>query len=242
MKLVMDIGNSRIKWARVEHGELEPGGATDRERPLEKALDDAFGDMPAPDGVLISSVAGEDLNVRLEHWMVGHWGQRPGWFRARPETCGIRNGYAEPGQMGADRWAALVGARGFHPPPLAVIDCGTAVTLDVVDAADRHVGGLIAPGLELARRSLLTSTANVRASAPQATGLLGRNTAECVASGTSLGLAGAVERWIRDVERELDGVTWLATGGAWPRLRATIDRPIEFDPDLVLRGLARVLE
>ncbi len=98
------------------------------------------------------------------------------------------------------------------------------------------------PGLELAQQSLLTSTANVRAAAARAAGVLGRSTAECVANGTSLGLAGALERWMREVDDSVGGVAWLATGGAWPRMRATISRSIEYDPDLVLRGLARVLE
>ncbi len=87
----------------------------------------------------------------------------------------------------------------------------------------------------------MSSTANVRAAARSATGLLGRGTAECVANGTALALAGALERWIKDVDDSLDGVVWLATGGGWPELRATIRRSIEYDPDLVLRGLARVL-
>jgi len=242
MKLVMDVGNSRIKWAGVDAGGLGPAASADRDRPLEATLDEAFSDTDAPSGVLIASVAGEDFDVRLEHWMVGHWGRRPGWFRAEPETLGVVNGYPDPGQLGADRWAAVLGARGGHAPPLGVIDCGTAVTLDVVAGDDHHLGGLIAPGLALAQRSLLSNSASIRAAAPEPAGLLGRSTAECVANGTSLGLAGTLERWMREVDDSLNGVTWLATGGAWPRLRATIHRSIPYDPDLVLRGLARVLE
>lgn len=237
----MDVGNSRIKWARVDADGLGPGAAADRDGLVEAALDAAFADTAAPGSVLISSVAGADFDARLEGWMLDHWGRRPEWFRPGPETLGIVNAYPEPAQMGADRWAAVLGARGLYPPPLAVVDCGTAMTLDVVDGTDHHLGGLIAPGLELAQRSLLTSTANVRAAARQATRLLGRSTAECVANGTSLAVAGALERWVREVDHSLDGVSWLATGGAWPRVRATIDRPMEYVPDLVLRGLARVL-
>ncbi len=241
MKLVMDIGNSRIKWARVATQGLGPAAAAGRDVPPEAALDAAFADTAAPDRVLISSVAGDDFDTRVERWMVDRWGARPEWFRSMPETLGIVNAYPEPAQLGADRWAAVVGACGRHPGPLGVIDCGTAVTLDVVDDAGRHLGGLIAPGLELARRSLLSSTANVRAAARSTTGLLGRSTAECVANGTALAQAGALERWIKDVDDSLDGVAWLATGGGWPELSATIHRSIEYDPDLVLRGLARVL-
>lgn len=237
----MDIGNTRIKWARVAPNGLGRPAAANRDEPLETALDAAFADAGAPSVVLIASVAGEDFNARLEQWMVGRWGRPPEWFRSAPEALGVVNGYRDFAQLGADRWAAVLGARGLHAPPVGVIDCGTAVTLDVVDANDRHLGGLIAPGLALAQRSLLTNTANVRAAARQATGLLGRSTAECVANGTSLGLAGVVERWMRDVDASLEGVTWLATGGSWPQLRDTIHGSMQYDPDLVLRGLARVL-
>lgn len=242
MKLVMDIGNSRIKWARVRPDGLGRPAAANRDEPLEAALDAAFADAGAPAVVLVASVAGEDFNTRLEQWMVGRWGRPPDWFRSTPEALGVVNGYQDFAQLGADRWAAVLGARGLHAPPIGVIDCGTAVTLDVIDADDRHLGGLIAPGLALAQRSLLTSTANVRAAARRATGLLGRSTAECVANGTSLGLAGVIERWMRDVDEHLEGVTWLATGGSWPQLSAAIHEPLRYDPDLVLRGLARVLE
>lgn len=242
MKLVMDVGNSRIKWAGFGAAGLDPGAAAIRAEPVEAMLDAALGDTGAPSKILICSVAGREFNDRLERWMVARWDRRPGWFWSEPETMGIVNGYPEPAQLGADRWAALIGARGLRRGPLGVIDCGTAVTLDVVDDGDRHLGGLIAPGPELAQQSLLTSTANVRAAAARATGVLGRSTAECVANGTSLGLAGALERWMREVDDSVDGVAWVATGGAWPGMRATIGRTIEYDPDLVLRGLARVLE
>lgn len=242
MKLVVDVGNSRIKWAGFGAAGLTPGAAANRGEPVEAVLEAELGDTGAPSDILICSVAGREFNHRLERWMVARWDRRPGWFRSEPETLGIVNGYPEPAQLGADRWAAVIGARGLLRGPLGVIDCGTAVTLDVIDGDDRHRGGLIAPGLELAQESLLTSTANVRSAAARAAGVLGRNTAECVANGTSLGLAGALERWMREVDDSMDGVAWLATGGAWPRMRATISRSIEYDPDLVLRGLARVLE
>lgn len=242
MKLVMDIGNSRMKWARVDPDGLGQSAAANRDEPLETALDAAFADAGAPSAVLVASVADEGFNARLAQWMVDRWGRPPERFRCAPEALGVVNGYQDVAQLGADRWAAVLGACGLHAPPLGVIDCGTAVTLDVVDADNQHLGGLIAPGLALAQRSLLTNTASVRAAARRATGLLGRSTAECVANGTSLGLAGAIERWMRDVEESLEGVTWLATGGSWPWLRATIHGSVQYDPDLVLRGLARVLK
>lgn len=242
MKLVVDVGNSRIKWARVVDGRLEAGAPVDRGGDVPPALDAAWSTLQTPSAVLISSVADADSDARMEQWMEGRWGRSPQWFRSRPETLGLINGYGDPAQLGSDRWAALLGARARRPGPLGIIDCGTAVTLDVVDAQDRHLGGLIAAGPELAQRSLLTDTAKIRDIPARGTGLLGRSTAQCVANGTILGLAGALERWVWDVDDALKGVAWLATGGAWTQLEPMMRISVHYDPHLVLRGLARVLE
>ncbi|MFZ0488124.1 MAG: type III pantothenate kinase [Arenicellales bacterium] len=242
MKLVVDVGNSRIKWARIDGGRLGPGRRAERCGSLEKLLDQLWHVDEAPSTVMISSVAGADADAAIERWITNRWGFRPDWFRSRSETLGLINGYRDSEQLGSDRWAALVGARGLLPGPFGVIDCGTAVTLDVIDERDRHLGGLIGPGLELAQLSLLAGTASIGEAGNQAVGLLGRNTADCVANGTTLGLAGALERWMAEVEESVNGVSWLATGGAWPRLSSRIRKTVRYDPDLVLKGLARVLE
>lgn len=241
MKLVVDVGNSRVKWARIDDDQLDSGSHFERREPLVPVLDARWAGLEAPVEVLISSVAGPGFDARLEQWMVERWRRRPAWFRSEPETLGIVNGYTDPTRLGSDRWAAVVGARGSVSGAVGVIDCGTAVTLDVVDGADRHLGGWIFPGLELSQQSLLANTANVRETPRQSTDLLGRDTAGCVANGTVIGLAGVLDRWMATVERRLEGVTWVATGGDWSRLGSVIEKPVQYDPDLVLRGLARVL-
>lgn len=242
MKLVVDVGNSRMKWALWDQGRLIPGDHADRREPLAMLLDEVWSGLETPEAVLVSSVAGEAFGERMALWMKSRWGRRPDWFRSERETLGIVNGYADPGRLGSDRWAALIGARALQPGPLGVVDCGTAVTLDALDGRDRHLGGWIFPGLVLSRQSLLTRTANIGEASPRMAGHLGRSTAECVANGTLLGLAGVLELWMAVVERELTDVTWMATGGDWSHLAPLIERPVRHDPELVLRGLARVLE
>ncbi|MBS1270679.1 MAG: Type III pantothenate kinase [Gammaproteobacteria bacterium] len=242
MKLVVDIGNSWIKWGRVYGERLEPGTPVARKGPGESIFDAAWHNWEAPTTVLVSSVAGAEFDSRLELWMVNHWGCRPGWFRSRPETLGIVNGYSDYNGLGSDRWAAIIAARGLYPGALGVIDCGTAVTLDVIDKDDHHLGGFICPGIELAQHTLLTQTANICETTLQSGGLPGKTTAECVMNGIGLGLAGALERWIANVEKAMDGVTWIATGGDWRRLSPIVRKQVQYDADLVLKGLVRVLE
>lgn len=242
MKLVMDVGNSRIKWARVDYGRLGPGSFLGREEPIEAALTRAWENEPPPLEALVCSVAGSSFNERLGAWMSEHWRLQPTWFRSRAQALDIENAYSHPEQLGSDRLAALIGARGSLSGRLGVIDCGTAATLDAVDETGRHRGGLILPGLALARQSLLQRTDSIRDIGAASPGVLGRSTAECVANGTRLGLAGALERCMTELERALPGLGWIATGGEWPELASLIDRPVVHDPDLVLKGLVRVLE
>lgn len=242
MNLVVDVGNSRIKWAQVANGRIGPGGFFERHTPVEAALSAAWDHIAPPSAVLVCSVAGSSYNDRLAQWMQAHWRLQPAWLRSRSQFLGVTNAYARPEQLGNDRWAALIGARGLLSGPLGVIDCGTAATLDAIDEGGRHRGGLILPGLSLARQSLLQRTDSIRDLGPTALGVLGRSTAECVANGTRLGLAGALERCMKELEQALPGLAWVATGGEWPALAGLIDRPVTHDPDLVLKGLARALE
>lgn len=242
MKLVVDVGNSRIKWARVEDGRLRPGAFFERHGSIEEALESVWGELAPPTAVLVCSVAGPAFNEWLAQWIASHWRIRPAWFESVARTLGLENGYAFPAQLGNDRWAALVGARGRFSGPLGVIDCGTAATVDVVDDDGRHRGGFILPGLALARQSLLQRTDSIRDIGPAPPGVLGRGTAECVANGTRLGLAGALERCMNEAERVLNGLSWVVTGGEWHELEGLVGKSIIYDPDLVLKGLARALE
>lgn len=240
MKLLVDVGNSRIKWGCLIDGTLEAGFPVEREEPLDDALRAAWSALRAPSAALICSVAGDSFDARMAQWILENWGFRPEWLRSGPEALGIVNGYADYAQLGNDRWAAMLGARSFSPGPFGVIDAGTAVTVDVVDGDGRHLGGLILPGLTLMQRSLLTGTARIREAAPVPRVVLGHSTAECVASGTGFGLAGALERCVAEVERLRAGIAWIATGGSWPQLGPMIARPVRYDAELVLRGLARM--
>jgi len=239
MILLVDVGNSRMKWAFLRDGALLDRGSLGRAQVDAGGPLDAWPDNAEVDRVLICSVAGAGLDARLEALVRGRLGLSPEWFRARRKTLGIVNAYAEPSHLGSDRWAALLGARGLAGGAVGVVDCGTALTLDVVDAGDRHLGGFIIPGPDLARDSLLSRTGSVREAAGDVDGVLGRSTAACVTNGTLLGLAGAVERWIAEVEAGQERVDWFATGGAWPRLAGLVRRELRHEPDLVLEGLAR---
>jgi type III pantothenate kinase len=239
MKLLVDIGNSRLKWALADGRRWQPGEAVMRNATLDGMLDSLWRDLAPPSSVIVANVAGAEAGQAISRWSYERWGMEPVMFGSQAETLGIINGYDDYTQFGCDRWAALIGARSLRSGDIGVIDCGTAITVDVVDASDRHRGGLIVPGLDLAQDSLLRNTVGVSARRREPSALLGRSTADCVTSGVFLVTAGGLQWATQRLETELNNrIHWFITGGDAPRLTVHMSRPPEHRPDLVLRGLA----
>lgn len=241
--MLLDVGNSAIKWATEKDGALEAGGRFYyRNLGLTRTAEQAWRDFPAPAFLAVASVAGSGVESELSAWTARAWGVTPNYIRASKQAAGVTNGYVEPEVLGADRWAAMVAARHASDKPLCVIDCGTAITLDVVDAGGIHQGGLIAPGLEMMRRSLVNETAAIGplgGEAGAAWALLSRSTADGVNNG-AMRMAGAlIDRVIEDAAGEYDGnVEAVITGGDAARLLPVLRCSARYDRDLVLKGVA----
>ena len=240
MTLVADIGNSRLKWATAGAGGLADAGAAEhRTAGLARTLEDAWGRLMAPSRVVVANVAGEVAGGVVTGWVLARWGLVPEFVVAGEAAAGVRNAYPEPERLGADRWAALIGARSLSAEAACVVDCGTAVTADALSAHGEHLGGLILPGLVLMRHSLLAGTADVRPSGAADVALLARNTAGAVLAGTLYALVAAVDRIAADVSAEIDGkVELFLTGGDAALLLPLLGRRWRHEPELVLRGLA----
>ena len=167
--LLIDVGNSRIKWALVQadgtqshtgafaHGKLQ-ATAVARE-----ADEPAWSSLPRPASAWLSNVAGEVVAQRLAALLDVHWpGLACTTIRACEQQCGVTNGYTTPSALGSDRWAGLIGAHAAFPgEPLLIATFGTATTLEALRADGRFVGGLIAPGWSLMMRSLGEHTAQL---------------------------------------------------------------------------------
>jgi type III pantothenate kinase len=239
--LVADLGNTRLKWASVkDDGELSGHGAVEHATTgLAQALEGGWGRLRKPSRLVVANVAGATAAGVLTGWAVGRWGVTPEVVVAREAAAGVRNAYPEPERLGADRWAALVGAWALCRGAACVVDCGSAVTADALSAEGDHLGGLILPGLALMRRSLLEGTAGVRPVGEADVALLARNTAGAVAAGTLYALVAAIDRIATDLTAELGGrMETILTGGDAARLLPLLGRRWSHVPDLVLRGLA----
>jgi type III pantothenate kinase len=246
--LLMDVGNSRIKWGVLEQGAIRRTGSISRERINEHGIAALTARLPQRvDTVLVSNVAGSSFGTRLSGVLGMHCGSDVHFARSEREACGVVNSYRQPRRLGVDRWVAMIGARAEFAAPCLVVDAGTAVTLDALDAGGRHLGGQIIPGVRLMAASLASETSDIPAVQRQASGggtmdMFANTTAAAVAQGALSAVAGAVERALRILREQGDDPEVVLTGGDASRILTALDDAAHHRPHLVLRGLARILE
>jgi type III pantothenate kinase len=232
MILAIDCGNSRLKWGLRDGGRWRNTGSV----PLADItrLPEKWGKIAADAKVAVANVAGPGVRLQLEAILAGR--PRPEWVRAKRLECGVTNAYKRPGQLGPDRWAALIGAWSILRGPCLVVAAGTATTADVLKGDGTFAGGAILPGLELMKQSLARSTAGLtfskgRFSRPP------RSTADAIETGCLLAQAGAIERMFAGMGRSAECVL---TGGAADRIARHLGIPVRIENHLVLEGLVRI--
>jgi type III pantothenate kinase len=245
--LLVDIGNSRVKWARCEAGELgTQRAAAYADWSTAQWRTELFGGQPIR-RVLAASVAGDACLAKLDAATRDATGRGVERITTQRAAAGVVNGYADPRLLGVDRWLAVIGAYRRVAGACVVADIGTAATIDVVAGDGRHCGGYIVPGPQLMVASLLDGTrdlASFRATSPPGLGAdFADNTRDAIERGCRVALAAWVERCLGDAER-LVGVRprLLLTGGALPELLPYLAVEGEAVPDLVLRGLRQVAD
>lgn len=242
MLLLVDIGNSRVKWGtaqddRIVSGEPFPSDCGS----LEESLDCRWQPLSAPVLVYACNVAGAGTERAVAGWVQKRWGISAKFVRSAARGYGVMNGYEKPEKLGVDRWVSLIAAREFGDRPVCVADCGTALTFDVLNAQGRHLGGLIAPGAAMMKRALVQETKGIKDVAHDRRGGLGRTTAAAVEGGVLAACAGLIERSARNAAKELGCEPDLVlTGGDAQIVAAALDMPSKVIPDLVLRGLLRI--
>lgn len=251
--LLIDAGNSRVKWAL-----LDAAGVPTRGGPFDRVLGDSaeasllaeWARLPRPGAIWISNVAGAAPAARLAALLERHWAGVPRTtITAQAAQCGVVNTYVEPGKLGSDRWAGMIGARALYPgEALLIATLGTATTIDVVTARGHFVGGLIAPGWSLMMRSLGEHTAQLPSlnrddarrllDARPAPGFA-RTTATALLEGCRLAQVGLIES--AAARARADGpVRCIVSGGAAPEVVDALTIPHTRHDHLVLEGLALI--
>jgi len=262
--LLLDAGNTALKWAFA--GAADPrllaDGTVRLEADFARTLSPALqaglasspgpapaASMPDPAGALEAigcSVASESTTQQVSDAVRRAVGADVRWLLAQPRFefrgVGLINGYRDPGQLGADRWHAMVGARQAFPGRALVVVCaGTATTVDWIDAGGRFLGGVIAPGTMLMADSLAQGTARLPRSAGRAVAAPD-NTDDAIATGIAESLAGLVERRVRALSQKGEPPQVVLAGGNLNELASRLQlgrdaAGVSIDERLVLRGL-----
>lgn len=231
--LLLDMGNSRCKWARVEHGVWLRQGVLENAE-LER-LPTVIGELPAHTRVVVSNVAGELVAATLREQLSALQCE-PTFIRAEAERCGVRNGYREPQRLGSDRWAALIAAHHRVTGACLVVNCGTATTVDALTAQGEFLGGLILPGLSLMSSSLSANTAQLAEREGELQDFP-RDTADAMLSGAVRATQGAILHQFALLQQREGSACCVISGGASSKVTHGLSVPCEHDAHVVLHGL-----
>ncbi len=213
MILLVDAGNTRIKWTWLSDQGLTPMQAAvyEASAPWTQNMADS---QHRPQRILVANVRGPSFAAEFATFTQSAFGVTPEYPEAQPTQLGVTNGYRQPASLGIDRWLALLAARQEDAGPCLLVGGGTALTIDALSANGLHLGGLIVPGLKM--------LSDLQASQP------------------SQALAALILQSL-DVLQAREPTTaprLLLAGGDAQTLAPLLGRPVDLRQDLVLRGLS----
>jgi type III pantothenate kinase len=241
--LLVDVGNSRVKWAMLSGGELGPQSASVCHAWGRHEWLDWARSVGAAGRVLVANVAGADVARELSAALQSTGSEQVEFVQSTAAAAGLRNAYRDPQQLGVDRWVALIGAWHLQRGACCVLDIGTAATMDAATADGQHLGGYIVPGPGLMRESLHAGTSDLAGrwsvNIDGGDDSLADNTRDAIDEGVPLCVAAFADRVVEDVAAMLGETPalWVTGGGAGPVLSLLRNR-FRVAHDLVLRGLA----
>lgn len=245
MDLLIDIGNSQLKWAT--RGQANSGRGWFFGEPslhggdYQACIAALWDELPKPDRVALSCVASAKASEVADQRVASLWGMDIRHLSNAEKTFNISSRYA-PNELGVDRWLSVIGARSLCEGDLVVADFGSAVNIEFLSADNQYLGGMILPGRALMHHSLLNGTAIDSGSLDQFDGQLGESTKAAISAGVISALTGALEKAIRIAEQQHKR-KWRAiiTGGDSSMLAPFLSKQYVLEPNLVFIGMSEVL-
>lgn len=253
MHLLFDIGNTRVKWALTNRGELS---SRDAELATQFQAQTILAPLLSNDfnieSIWVSCVGSQAVLQDIHAWVAANFSVPFNDYKVSKTAGGISNAYQDISTLGVDRWVAVCGARALVPKGhIIVVDAGTTVTIDWLDSNNVFQGGAIVPGATLMHDSLVDRTVGIQSVLVDAAPLVGRTTQDCVNSGVHFGLVGAVKNIIQEMQRkihvshldqpslnyEAEDAAIVLTGGDSNILSSGLGLKLRVDESLVLRGL-----
>jgi len=261
VNLLIDIGNSRIKWCLYNSVENEFGseGAMLHDKAELPALfSEQWGLLDNPDRVVISNVSGQQLAESMDAWVDKKWKIKTEYVKTEAFSHGVTNAYSDYSELGVDRWMAIIAAwQRFRQQGKAVcvVDCGTATTIDGISASGQHLGGFIIPGHTVMQEILINNTSDIKMAKNILTRKILRketspgktlspvnfssSTEEGVNSGCYLATISLIDSVVTSMQDDSGKqVNCIITGGDAEFVVEQLAGKFEYQPKLVLHGLA----
>lgn len=209
MLLVIDIGNTRIKWALAG----DDGNLTELEVCMN--ADIAASNLSAAaqkaESALISNVAGDAMAQQVLQLLAS----LPAEFIAvNKQACGVTNNLYPA--LGTDRWASLIAVRHRVKQAVLVVNAGTAITMDALTEKGVFLGGTIMPGLHLMHDSLNQHAVQVNIHAGAGGVILAsfpNNTQDAAQAGCLNAVAGAIHLMLKRLEKHSGWLPKLVISG-----------------------------
>lgn len=238
MKLLIDVGNTRLKWAAWQDGKRSVGGVfPHRQITLEQGVGNNWKALMRPRAVVIASVVDARLEEALADLVRVRFKLEAQFVRTPARALGIVSSYAIPEQFGIDRFLALAALHQRCAQVQVLASCGTALTLDAIDAEGRHLGGLIAPSPTLMRQALWQGTARLK-DVPGELVDSANNTADAVYSGCLLAAVALIVRFREHIGQQTGIKPALFGDGGGIADCLDLLPDAQRERDLVMRGLA----
>tara|TARA_Y100000590_G_scaffold445389_1_gene577457 strand:- start:279 stop:1040 length:762 start_codon:yes stop_codon:yes gene_type:complete len=246
--LLMDIGNTRIKWGVLENRALSGIGSLLTPHSRDFDLKPLFISLPSDvKSIVASCVLSKDIQIKLAEFFFDNFELVVEFIEPKNRFFGLTNGYTNPSKLGTDRWAAMIGAHNEFGGNILVVDMGTAITIDYINAEGVHKGGQILPGLKSFFNILDQSTGsidtkiNISDTAAQDIKKWGKNTDDAVISGAMSAISGAINAAVFSFKIEDSMPSVILTGGDAIYFKDVFDYSLSYRPNLVLEGLAIIL-
>src|SRR5574337_1159820 len=150
MILLIDLGNTRIKWAELKDGHIIFGGAkAHKKQNLSQLMPEMWSALSKPDSIWVANVAGDSYMQEMQHWFKNNWDMTAHFVNSSSHHADVKNAYEQAEKLGVDRWLNLIAARQQTSDPVCIVDCGSFLTIDMMDESGQHQGGYITSGLDM---------------------------------------------------------------------------------------------
>ncbi|WP_371374558.1 type III pantothenate kinase [Thalassotalea aquiviva] len=238
MNLLVDIGNTRVKYVLESNGKLSSTKYSHTDEFITR-----LSQMAIPQSLVLVSVSNQSFADQCQQWADANQ-VRFVQVETQASAFGVTNSYTYPTQMGTDRWVAILAADYLYPnQTVLIVDSGTATTIDLVSANKQHLGGWIIPGVDMMMSALYQNTAKVKGRIGTVTELdFGQNTSDNVNLGCWAATMGAIElakMLIAKANLNLEQV--IFTGGNGAELQKLSAEQNILEPQLIFYGLKRFL-